>query len=482
MRPARPLAGVTGALLLAALFVGLFSHPDNQAALQAQTLPGTGGLNGGILDGIGIFILLALNVMLSACEGALGTIRPHHVRLAKDERPRVAHRLQVLLDGRDTYVAACGLGSRIVRVGLLVLVLMLAPDVASAIPAWKQNGLTYAETMFGAALVGVPFAILNFALGELVPRAYGAGRPVAVLNRLYRFLRGMASVLAFPARGIVALANLFTTRFGGAAATNGPNLLEEEIKTLAESGEETGQIESDERELIHSVFEFADTVAREIMTPRVELDAMPVKSDPADVVRVIEETGHSRIPLFDETDDQILGVVHAKDLLANLSQGRPVELGKILRPVLCVPEGKAVRDLLQEMRNARTQIAVVQDEFGGTAGVVTIEDIVEELVGDIVDEYDVDEPDVVAMDGGWMINGKAHLDDVNEAIGSEFESEEFDTIGGFVFGQFGRQPKPGETIDVDRYRFTVTETDGRRVLQLRIEPCGEPDTSELDDE
>ena len=189
------------------------------------------------------------------------------------------------------------------------------------------------------------------------------------------------------------------------------------------------------------------------MTPRVDLDAMPVKSDPADVVRVIEQTGHSRIPLYEETDDEILGVVHAKDLLGALAQGRTVDLRRQLRPVLTVPEGKGVHELLREMRAARTQMAIVQDEFGGTAGIVTIEDIVEELVGDIVDEYDAEEPDIVEMNEGWLVSGKVHLDDLNEAIGSDFESEEFDTLGGFVFGQFGRQPGEGDSIDLERFRF-----------------------------
>jgi CBS domain containing-hemolysin-like protein len=278
----------------------------------------------------------------------------------------------------------------------------------------------------------------------------------------------------------VSLYEGFTFRFGSNA--DDTNQLEEEIKTLAESGEETGQIESDERELIHSVFEFADTVAREIMTPRVDLDSMPVKSDPADVVRVIEETGHSRIPLYDETDDDILGVVHAKDLLGAMAQGRSVELRRLLRPVLTVPEGKYVRDLLAEMRAARTQMAIIQDEFGGTAGVVTIEDIVEELVGDIVDEYDEEESEVVDIEGGWLVDGKTHIDDLNDRIGSEFETNEFDTVGGFLFGHFGRQPKAGESIDLDRYRFTVTDTDGRRISQLRIERVAEPGFDQLDED
>lgn len=435
----------------------------------------------GVWAVLAIFLLLILNALLKAAKAGLYGLRPHHIRILRDTDPKRASRMQSLLEDREAHIAACGLASRIIRIVLVVLVLLLAPGVGLWLADRMHDGVfTYGHALVGAALIGLPLALFNFALGEVLPRAFGAANPVAVLGRLTRLVRATSATLAIPARGLVSVYEGFTSRFGANGDTT--NELEEEIKTLAESGEETGQIESDERELIHSVFEFAETVAREIMTPRVDLDAVSVRSDPSDVVRVIEETGHSRIPLYDETDDDILGVVHAKDLLGAMAQGRNVELRRLLRPILMVPEGKNVRDLLSEMRAARTQMAIVQDEFGGTAGVVTIEDIVEELVGDIVDEYDPEESEVVDVEGGWMVDGKTHIDDLNDRIGSEFESEEFDTVGGFVFGHFGRQPKEGESIDLDRYRFTVTDIDSRRISQLRIERVAEPGLDQLDED
>jgi putative hemolysin len=216
------------------------------------------------------------------------------------------------------------------------------------------------------------------------------------------------------------------------------------------------------------VFEFSDTVAREVMTPRVDLDALPVRSEPREVADLIEQSGHSRIPLYEDTDDQIVGIIHAKDLFMAMLKGGPVNLRRLMRPPLFVPEMKTLHELLQEMRQHKSQLAVVQDEYGGTAGIVTIEDIVEELVGDIVDEYDNEQPDVSGDDGLWTVNGKAHWSDVNYAIGSRFSSDEFDTVGGLVFGLFGRQPKSGEWIDADGYRIEVAKTDGRRILELAI--------------
>ncbi len=244
---------------------------------------------------------------------------------------------------------------------------------------------------------------------------------------------------------------------------------EEEIRTLVESAEETGEIEEGEKELIHSAFEFGDTVAREIMTPRVDLDAVSIDTDPDELAKVIMESGHSRIPLYEGTDDQIIGVIHAKDLLQAMVMHEEVDIHKLMRTALFVPENKGLHELLTDMRLARTQLAIVQDEFGGTAGIVTMEDIVEELVGEIIDEYDVEEPELLPAGDGWSVDGKLHIDDLNHFVESEFDSEEFDTVGGLVFGLFGRQPRPMESIEISGFRFTVTETDGRRILRLHLE-------------
>ena len=281
-------------------------------------------------------------------------------------------------------------------------------------------------------------------------------------------MRGASVVFAVPSALVTMVANLVTTRFGAQASFAIANQTEEEIKTLVESAQESGEMLVDEKEMLHSVFEFTDTVAREVMTPRVDVDAVSIHTTPEEAVRLIRESGHSRIPIFEETDDQILGIIHAKDLLMALEQSRQVELRALMRPALFVPENKNLHRLLSEMRSNRAQMAVVQDEFGGTAGIVTIEDIVEELVGDIMDEYDVEEEEIASVPGGYIVDGKTHIDDVNDAIGCSLESAVFDTIGGYVFGLFGRQPTPTEHIDSDGYRFTVEDTDGRRIRRLRL--------------
>lgn len=420
-----------------------------------------------------LLFLMILNALFVAAESALDVLRPVHVRLMKDVSEAKGERLQDLLNDQEAYLARCNLGNQVIRLVIVFVALILAPDVLSMMHerfGWANN---YTNLLWSAAILMIPVGLVHVIIAELIPKSFAEVRPTQVLNLLYRFIKYPAAVFAVPAYLITGAAQLITNRFGGKASFNVPNAAEEEIKTIVESAEETGEIQSDERELLHSVFEFTDTVAREIMTPRVDLDAMPVTSDPSEVVNVIQETGHSRIPLYEETDDQIIGIIHAKDLFLSMANGEKLSLRKLMRPAMFVPENKKLYELIKEMRLGRTQLAVVQDEFGGTAGIVTIEDIVEELVGDIVDEYDVEVPDVQEVEGGWLVNGKAHVDDVAHAIDADLETEEFDTIGGYVFGLFGRQPEQDETIVANGLKFAVAETDGRRIVQLKVERCEE---------
>lgn len=288
---------------------------------------------------------------------------------------------------------------------------------------------------------------------------------------LRRYLRPFLFTIA----GVfVTIAQVFARAAGGGVSLRRSNTMETEIRSLVESGGESGEFEEEETELIHSVFEFKETIAREVMTPRIDVDSASIDINPYDLVELIQTSGHSRIPMFEGTDDEIVGIIHAKDLLVTMLRGKPVNLRSLMRPALYVTENKSIHDLLADMRHFRTQLAVVKDEYGGTSGIVTIEDIIEELVGEIQDEYDNEDPTVSETLNGFIVEGKTHVDDVNEEIGSNFESEDFDTVGGYVFGLFGRQPKQGEWIDDGTYQFTVIETDGKRIIKVRIEKMDHP--------
>lgn len=429
-----------------------------------------------------ILALIVLNGLFVAAEVAIDLLRPMHVKHIREHDAKLGDRLQLLIDRRPRYAATCTFGSQISTIAMFLVGLIPA---FGRVP-WlaDQMGRPTDEFSYGlflgcTVLVWLPIFLLNLVLGELVPKSYADLHPHKVALALYRFVLAFSVLFTAPAALVASIAGLLTARFGGTASFALANQAEEEIKHLVESAEETGEIEGEEREMLHSVFEFTDTVAREVMTPRVDMDAMPVKSDPQDVINLIRESGHSRIPMYEETDDQIVGIVHAKDLLlASIQNGGNVKWNDLMRKPLFVPENKNLHELLAEMRSGKSQMAVVQDEFGGTAGIVTIEDIVEELVGEIQDEYDVEEPEIVETPEGLLVDGKTHMDDVSTALDIELESEEFDTVGGYVFGLFGRQPKEGESVVDAGHIFTVAQTDGRRIVRLKIEKEPEPQEPE----
>jgi len=462
-----PVSPAPSLLIFAAAFAAwmlsavAFSDPNTPA--------GTLQVNSGhpwisIVGLIGAIVLSALYV---GAETALDLLRPMHVRHAKEKSSKRASKLEWQIAHRPSLVASAILARQTLKLSIVFFCIVLSSRMAAAQSPGGEAIFSLA-VLYALVLV-IPLGLLSMVV-DLVPKSYAALHPHRVALRLDGMMRAAWAIFGLPAALITFVANLLTSRFGGHATFEIENPLEEEIKTIVESAEESGEIEGEEREMIHSVFEFTDTVARQIMTPRVDLDAVSIKSDPMDIVKVVQESGHSRIPIYEETDDQIIGIIHAKDiLLAANDTSRPLSLRRLLRPALFVPENKSLHDLLKEMRRARTQIAIVQDEFGGTAGVVTIEDIAEELFGDIVDEYDQEEPDIVHDSDGLLVDGKIHVDEVNELLGSEFESEQFDTIGGYVFGLFGRQPKQDECIESAPWKFCVAGTNGRRILKLRIE-------------
>lgn len=431
---------------------------------------------------LGIVLLIMLNGFFVSSETAIDVLRSVHVKHYRDE-PAKAERIQHLLENKSRYVATCSVGSQIARLAMVFVAFVLAQGLAFWVSKRYGYDDNFKTILVCAAIIAVPVALLNLILGELVPKSVAALHPHRSSLRFYRFIRICSFLLAPFSALVVVVGNVITGRFGGHASFSLVNQAEEEIKSLVETAQESGEIEVDEQKLLHSVFDFTDTVAREVMTPRVDLDAVPIESEPADVVKLIQESGHSRIPLYEGTDDQIVSIVHAKDLFLAMLDGKSeISLRKLGRMPLFVPESKNIHELLAEMRSSRSQMAVVQDEFGGTSGIVTIEDIVEELVGDIMDEYDVEEPEFVAVDGGYLIEGRAHLDDVNAQTGSNFESDQFDTIGGLVFGLFGRQPKQGEQIEAEGHRITVMDSDGRRVLRLRLDKVEHPARYEDEDE
>ncbi len=303
-------------------------------------------------------------------------------------------------------------------------------------------------------------------LAQLLPRAWAIGREERMALRLARSVR----VVTFLVSPITALMR----RAGHAAAPDGAAeesifLSEDGLRFLLNVTEEETIIEDDEKEMIASIFEFGDKLVREVMVPRIDVSSVPADLPMLAALDVILKAGHSRIPVYNNSVDNVIGVLYAKDLLRYLRDGRTdVPLGKILRPAYFVPESKKVDELLSELQVRKVHMAIVVDEYGGTAGIVTIEDLLEEIVGEIQDEYDAEEPTIeeVAEDQ-FLFDARVPLDEVNKLLGVELPAEGGDTLGGFIYSQLGKVPAVGDTIEHDIVRIEVLSVAGRRIKQVR---------------
>ncbi|MBN2548746.1 MAG: CBS domain-containing protein [Anaerolineales bacterium] len=250
----------------------------------------------------------------------------------------------------------------------------------------------------------------------------------------------------------------------------GSGVMESDVKTLVDAGQEEGVFEQEERRMIYSIFELGDTLAREIMVPRIDMLALDVTTPLLVAVDVIINSGHSRVPVYEEVVDKTLGVLYIKDLMRLWREGNPANsLHDLLRPAYFVPEAKKVDELLAEMQAERIHMAIVVDEYGGVAGLVTLEDIVEEILGEIQDEFDQSEeaPYQQLKDGSYIFLGRVDLDDFNEVMGSFLPKEEADTLGGYIYSRLGRVPAGGETVENDNLLLTVEQVSARRIRKVR---------------
>jgi CBS domain containing-hemolysin-like protein len=267
----------------------------------------------------------------------------------------------------------------------------------------------------------------------------------------------------------------------GLRRTTTPAEAEERLRHLVE---DTTELEEEEREMIASVIELGDEPVREVMIPRIDVMALPTTATVREAMDRIIETGHSRIPLYEETIDNVTGMLYAKDLLRHLHAGKgDVPLEKILREAYFVPDSKKVSDLLRDMQQRRVHIAIVLDEYGSTAGLVTIEDLLEEIVGEIADEYDREEPQIEpAGEGRYRVNGRASIDEINELLDVELPHDEWDTVAGLLYGLLGSVPTQGETVRYGDLEFTAENVQGRRIAKVLITrrppEAGQPAESE----
>ena len=319
----------------------------------------------------------------------------------------------------------------------------------------------------GEIVATLSMTVLLFVFAEVTPKTYAIQQTDRVALFLAPFIVGLGRAVGPLATGLVKVANLIMP---GKGLQQGPFITEHELRALAEVASDEDQIEEGEKELIHSIFEFGDTIVREVMVPRPDITAIEGDKTLRDVQALVLQHGYSRIPVFEDDLDEVIGIVYAKDVLKALHQGKhDMPLSDIVREAHFVPESKKVADLLREMQKEKFHIALVTDEYGSVVGLITLEDLLEELVGEITDEYDTDEPELeqVAEDV-YRVDGKLSIDELNELLDVELPNEEWDTVGGLMLGLMGSIPHEGEEVSFQNLRFKAEQVNGRRISKVLI--------------
>jgi CBS domain containing-hemolysin-like protein len=426
---------------------------------------------------LAIILLVLLNAFFVGAEFAL--VRSRRTRLEAMVRSgdRLAHFAVRASSNISRILSASQLGVTLASLGLGWVAESTVGEVFEHLFANLPFAVEVSMRLTLAATVAlVLVTYLHVVFGELVPKAAALNHPEALARWLAPPLLFFAWITTpftyFLNRSSqVILRVLGQEKAGSEEAVHSP----EEIRLLVEQSQESGQMQAHDADLIDAVFEFSEKNAREVMTPRTELVALPVEATLSEVLSVVQESGLSRYPVYDESIDNIIGVVLAKDLLKLLAPRANTDafdLPSIMRPVHVIPGSREVEEVLADFKRLKEHMAVVLDEYGGTAGVVTMEDLLEEIVGEILDEYDTPEDAEAPLHtraGETLVPGSTHIGELNEHFSLTVPDEDYTTIGGYVFGVLGRLPVVGDRVIAGGAIFTVREMDGRRIESLSVD-------------
>ncbi|WP_460295570.1 HlyC/CorC family transporter [Clostridium sardiniense] len=403
-----------------------------------------------------LLVLLVLSAFFSMSETALMSLSKIRIRHMVEEGVKGAKLVEKLIEDPNKLLGAILIGNNIVNIGASAIATSLAVKVSGGSES-------------AVAIVTAVMTVLILIFGEITPKSIakqkseqvslGVSKPIKLCVFIFK-----PFVVIF-----TAISSVFIRLFGGDPKATEPFITEEELKTMVGVSEEEGVLEDVEKEMIFNVFDFADLQVKDVMVQRVDVTAIEVNDSYEDLLKIIKEDQYSRIPVYDDTIDDIIGILNVKDLIIAGYKGEAFNVTEYMREPLYTFEFKKITELFNEMKKSRNHMAVVLDEYGGTVGIVTIEDLVEEIVGDIQDEYDKERDMIeVIKEDEYVVDGSARLDDISDLIGVNMESEEFDSVGGLIIGELGRIPEEHEEIVIDRIRFVVEEIEKNRIMKVRI--------------
>lgn len=415
---------------------------------------------------LAVVVLVLLGSLLAMAEASLTRMTRMRALAMREEKRRNAEILVRLEEDPPRALNPVYLAVMFAQNGSAVLVAILAENYYGG---------------WGVTLMSVVFTLLYFVMVEAMAKTYGVLHSDRMALALSPLVWGLGRILAVPTNMLIKLANVLLP---GKGLKQGPFVSEHEIRSMAEVGHEEGSIEEEEKELIHSIFEFGDTIVREVMVPRPDIVAIEDDKALRDVQELVLQHGYSRLPVYKEDLDGVIGFAYAKDVLKALHQGKAdIWLNEVVRPPHFVPESKKVAELLKQMQKNKFHIAMVTDEYGSVSGLVTLEDILEELVGEITDEYDVEEPNIEPVnDDTYRVNGRLPIDELEELLDVELPHEEWDTVGGLMMGLIGDIPTQGQDVDFQGLNFKAEKVQGRRIAKVLITRMPSPQEEEEDQE
>ena len=401
-----------------------------------------------------LIILLVFSGFFSMSETALMALSKIRIRHMVEEGVKGAKLVEKLTEDPNKLLGAILIGNNIVNI--------LASSLAT----------TLFVSLVGPSGVGVATAVMTVLVlifGEITPKSIAKQKSEEVSLKVSKPINIIVKILK-PFIGIFSfISSLFIRLLGGDPKATEPFITEEELRTMVGVSEEEGVLEDVEKEMIFNVFDFADSQAKDVMVQRVDIVAVDTEATYEEVLEVIKTEQFSRIPVYNQTIDDIVGVLYVKDLIIAGQNKEGFKVSDYMREPYYTFEFKKIKELFNEMKKTRNHLSVVLDEYGGTVGIVTIEDLIEEVFGDIEDEYDDYDKEIeVVKEDEYIVDGSAKLDDISELIGVNMESEEFDSVGGLIIGELGRFPDNKEEVTLNKIRFVVEEVDKNRIKKVRI--------------
>ena len=399
-------------------------------------------------------------IFFAGSETALTALHRIRIKRLVAEGVRAARGLSLWLQDPNKLLTTVLIGNAVAVIFASVLTTSVALDFAFSY-GWGQR-LT---VVYATGIV----TVLILVFGEIMPKTYARENAEKISAICIEPLRWIAKLFNPLIQVMVVPANFLIQVFGGRGLRGIPLFTAREIDTLIEVGAREGALDDEEKKMIQSILEFGETIVREVMVPRIDMQCVDINDETEEIFKKIAKMRYSRIPVYMGNLDNIFGIIYAKDLLTAWRNRELFIMEDLMRQAYFVPETKKISELLEEFRKGKMHLAVVVDEYGVTAGLVTIEDLIEQITGEIMDEYDVEEDTIVKLsDEQAVVYAKEDLDKINEELGLELPAEEFDSLGGLVVDLFGRVPRAGEEINFGNLKFIVQEADRKKIIKLKI--------------